>query len=38
MGMNKDLPVSLKHNINLKILSNIEKMDWKVLLSEYNFD
>jgi len=38
MAMNKDLPEELKYNINLKILSNIEKMDWKVLLSEYDFD
>ncbi len=38
MAMNKDLPQKLKNNINLKILSNIEKMDWKILLSEYDFD
>jgi ABC-type amino acid transport substrate-binding protein len=38
MAMNRDLPEKLKHDINLKILSNIEKMDWKVLLSEYDFD
>lgn len=38
MAMNKNLPESLKHKINLSILSNIEKMDWKVLLSEFNFD
>ncbi|MEN8118641.1 MAG: transporter substrate-binding domain-containing protein [Bacteroidota bacterium] len=34
MGMNRDLSKSLKHDINLSILSNTEKMDWKVLLSE----
>jgi len=33
-GMSKKLPDSLKEAINYSMLYNIEKMDWKVLLSE----
>jgi len=33
-GLSKQLPDSLKEAINYSMLYNIEKMDWKVLLSE----
>jgi len=38
MAINRRLPDSLKHNINLSILSNVETIDWKVLLSEYDLN
>jgi len=36
IGMNRALPDSLKYRINLALLSTIEEMDWKILLSEYD--
>ncbi|PIF02251.1 MAG: hypothetical protein CR996_00740 [Draconibacterium sp.] len=33
-GLSKSLPDTLVRSINYSMLSNIEKMDWKVLLSE----
>ncbi len=33
-GLNKQLPDTLVKAINYSMLSNIEKMDWKILLSE----
>ncbi|PIE48246.1 MAG: hypothetical protein CSA40_01315 [Flavobacteriales bacterium] len=33
-GLNKQLPDTLVKSINYSMLTNIEKMDWKVLLSE----
>mgnify|MGYP000589680733 CR=1 FL=1 len=35
-GLSKKLPRSLKDSINYSMLYQIEKMDWKVLLSESN--
>ncbi len=33
-GLSKSLPDSLVKSINYSMLYNVEKMDWKVLLSE----
>ncbi len=33
-GLSKKLPDTLVKSINYSILSNIEKLDWKVLLAE----
>ncbi len=33
-GLNKKLPDTLVKSINYSLLSNIEKMDWKILLAE----
>jgi ABC-type amino acid transport substrate-binding protein len=33
-GLSKNLKESVKEDINYSMLYNIEKMDWKVLLSE----
>ncbi len=38
MAINRRLPDSLKHIINLSILNNVETIDWKVLLSEYDLN
>jgi len=37
-GLSKELPDSLNQTINYSMLYNIEKMDWKVLLSESDLE
>lgn len=38
IAMSKKLDESIKSQINLNMLNIIEKMEWKVLLSEYNLE
>ncbi|MEM9981217.1 MAG: transporter substrate-binding domain-containing protein, partial [Bacteroidota bacterium] len=37
-GLNKALSETLKDSINFSMLNNIEKIDWKILLSENNLN
>lgn len=38
MGMDRRLPEDLKHRISVAVLEVVERLDWKVLLTEYDLD
>ncbi len=37
-GMSKDLPEELIDQINISMLGKVEKIDWRILLSEYDLE